>query len=299
MRMLWPICFYNATRFQSGKKKVCFIFHPHPRIHRKRATLSTLNLLSNSFSLENHGFEEWGWYVICLVYYKSEFSQYFCFVLFISWELCNQSRCLKQSRKRPLWIRENLVHSIFFVCVYEEGGHDNKANILFSVCCGSKLHLFKDNITAAPVLVKTTRTFWLHSNDSSDERHHAQQCGWRNGSTVNAMQHMSIMENKTWRLVCFGQISRCLTSPENRSKQRRDEGKGKRANTKERERHKDKKRNIIYPFNECACPKASVFNHLSVWHNLLRDCICLRDFHFLSTQEHLKQSIPVYPVAHS
>lgn len=65
------------------------------------------------------------------------------------------------------------------------------------------------------------------------------------------------------------------------------------------QRHKDKKRNIIYTFNECACPKASVFNHLFVWHNLLQDCICLRDFQFLSTQEHLNQSIPVYPVAHS
>lgn len=34
----------------------------------------------------------------------------------------------------------------------------------------------------------------------------------------------------------------------------------------ETQRHKDKKkkRNIIYTFNERACPKASVFNHLSV-----------------------------------
>lgn len=124
--MLWPICFCNAAHLQreerererKKKKFSCFIFQPHPCICCKRAKLSTLNSLSNSFSLENYGFEEWSWYVICLVYYKSEFSQYFCFVLFLSWELCNQSRCLKQSRKRPLWIRENLVHSIFSVCVY-------------------------------------------------------------------------------------------------------------------------------------------------------------------------------------
>lgn len=140
--MLWPICFGNAAHFQPGKKKkkkVCFIFYPHPCIHCKRAKLSTLNLLSNSFSLENYGFEEWSWYVICLVYYKSEFSQYFCFVLFVSWELCNQSRCLKQSRKRPLWIRENLVHSIFLYVCMRKGGMTTKqiycSLYAMPVCC--------------------------------------------------------------------------------------------------------------------------------------------------------------------
>lgn len=132
-----------------------FIFQPHPCIFCKRAKLSTLNSLSNSFSLENYGFEEWSWYAICLVYYKSEFSQYFCFVLFVSWELCNQSRCLKQSRKRPLWIRENLVHSIFSVCVYGGwGGHNNKANILFSVYCARAPHRLEDNTSTAPALLK-------------------------------------------------------------------------------------------------------------------------------------------------
>lgn len=108
-----------------------FFFKPHPC---KRAKLSTLEftlqfllllllLLLSLFWKRTMVFEEWSWYVICLVYYKSEFSQYFCFVLFVPWELCNQSRCLKQSRKRPLWIRENLVHSIFlYVCVRKRGG---------------------------------------------------------------------------------------------------------------------------------------------------------------------------------
>lgn len=114
----------------SQEKKVCFIFQPPPLlhlcVHYERAKLSTLNLLSNSFSLENYGFEEERWYVICSVYYTSEFSQYFCFVLFVSWELCNQSRCLKQSRKRPLWIRENLVHSIFLYVCMKKGGMTTK-----------------------------------------------------------------------------------------------------------------------------------------------------------------------------
>lgn len=142
--MLWPICFCNAVHLQQGKRErekkkkfSCFIFQPHPCIFCKRAKLSTLNSLSNSFSLENYGFEEWSWYVICLVYYKSEFSQYFCFVLFVSWELCNQSRCLKQSRKRPLWIRENLVHSIFSVCVYggDGGAQQQSKYIVFCILC--------------------------------------------------------------------------------------------------------------------------------------------------------------------
>lgn len=145
--MLWPICQSNAAYSQPGKK-VCFIFHPpHLCVHYERAKLSTLNLLSNSFSLENYGFEEERWYVICSVYYTSEFSQYFCFVLFVSWELCNQSRCLKQSRKRPLWIRENLVHSIFSVCVYEEGGHDNKANIWHCSVCTIPAPFKKGNLS--------------------------------------------------------------------------------------------------------------------------------------------------------
>lgn len=143
MCMLSPICFSNTAHFQPGEK-VCFIFYPHPCIHHERAKLSTLNLLSNSFSLENYGFEEWSWYVICSVYYKSEFSQYFCFVLFVSWELCNQSRCLKQSRKRPLWIRENLVHSIFCMCVWGRGAwQQSKYMALFSVYYTRMLHLFK------------------------------------------------------------------------------------------------------------------------------------------------------------
>ena len=133
---------------QPGKKKKKSLFHLSPsslRSLRERAKLSTLNLLSNSFSLENYGFEEWSWYVICSVYYKSEFSQYFCFVLFVSGELCNQSRCLKQSRKRPLWIRENLVHSIFlYVCTRKGGGawQQSKYMALFSVYYTRMLHLF-------------------------------------------------------------------------------------------------------------------------------------------------------------
>lgn len=129
MCMLLPICFGNAARERKFVSSLTLI----PAFARKRAKLSTLNLLSNSFSLENYGFEEWGWYVICSVYYKSEFSQYFCFVLFASWELCNQSRCLKQSRKRPLWIRENLVHSIFCMCVWGRGAwQQSKYMALFS-----------------------------------------------------------------------------------------------------------------------------------------------------------------------
>lgn len=144
-----------------SQEKVCFIFHPCPCIHCERAKLSTLNLLSNFFSLENYGFEEWSWYVICSVYYKSEFSQYFCFVLFISWELCNQSRCLKQSRKRPLWIRENLVHSIFCMCVWGRGAwQQSKYMALFSVYYTRMLHLFKEDIIITPVLIlKNVRPF--------------------------------------------------------------------------------------------------------------------------------------------
>lgn len=155
----------------SLEKKVCFIFYPHPYIHRKRAKLSTLNLLSNSFSLENYGFEEWSWYVICSVYYKSEFSQYFCFVLSISWELCNQSRCLQQSRKRPLWIRENLVHSIFCMCVWERGAwQQSKYMALFSVYYTGMLHLFKSKYTHHTCIhfyKKKSETIWLRLNASS------------------------------------------------------------------------------------------------------------------------------------
>ena len=146
---------------QPGKKKKKSLFHLSPsslRSLRERAKLSTLNLLSNSFSLENYGFEEWSWYVICSVYYKSEFSQYFCFVLFVSGELCNQSRCLKQSRKRPLWIRENLVHSIFlYVCTRKGGAwQQSKYMALFSVYYTRMLHLFfflEDIPTITPVFI--------------------------------------------------------------------------------------------------------------------------------------------------
>ena len=153
------LCICSGEREREREKKFsCFFFQPHPCICCKRAKLSTLNSLSNSFSLEIYGFEEWSWYVICLVYYKSEFSQYFCFVLFVSWELCNQSRCLKQSRKCPLWIRENLVHSIFSVCVFGGwagvGGHNNKANILFSVYCAQASRRLEGGTSAAPALLK-------------------------------------------------------------------------------------------------------------------------------------------------
>lgn len=73
-------------------------------------------------------------------------------MLFVSWELCNQSRCLKQSRKRPLWIRENLVHSIFFLYVCMRRGGMTTKQIYCSLYAMRRR--LKGDTAMAPVLVK-------------------------------------------------------------------------------------------------------------------------------------------------
>lgn len=70
---------------------------------------------------------------------------------------------------------------------------------------------------------------------------------------------ISIMENEVWRLVEFHNVQTDISHSGKLEKQTNTRETKALAesgvNTKKSERYKDNKRNIIYTFNECACPK--------------------------------------------
>lgn len=183
-------------------------------------------------------------------------------MLFISWELCNQSRCLQQSRKRPLWIRENLVHSIFCMCVWGRGAwQQSKYMALFSVYYTHMLHLFKseynyricihsvDNVRPFDAIQMANlhrwRSVWL-----TDARHF----DWRNSqSTVSSPDRGSwktrfedALSGETWQI-----CKRTFLTPNDWT------GKPNERQAGETRGNEADARTAAVPrgFNECACPK--------------------------------------------
>lgn len=107
-------------------------------------------------------------------------------------------------------------------------------------------------------------TLFKWQSYTADEVHNYTMCTTLSDAmeAQQSMRHIFIMENKVWRLCCcynFTMYKQTFLTQRKLKKQtttRETKALAERGvNTKRSEQYKDNKRNIIYTFNECACPK--------------------------------------------